>query len=281
MATVLLTKRIEFAASHRYYNDRWDAARNRMVFGACNNEHGHNYLLEVTIGGEVDDATGMVVNLYDLKQVLDQVLVEFDHKHLNLDTPYFDAVIPTTENIAHVLWNILARRREIGELRKIALWEDEDLSAEITGEDVEATPASATVIRRYRFSAGHRLQSAHLSPTADESLYGTCRSPHGHDYVLEVAVRGAIDADTGMVTDIAALDRVVEDQVVKRFDGRDLNRDPVLGDRPPTGAMLARSTWRLLAEAIPVGRLERLVLADGRGQSFAYREPGRSQDCSK
>ena len=107
MASVLLNKRIEFCASHRYHKPEWDAAKNRATFGACNNDpgHGHNYMLEVTVAGEVDPQTGMVVNLFDLKRVLLQVLEEFDHKHLNLDLPYFEHQIPTSENIARPLSN--------------------------------------------------------------------------------------------------------------------------------------------------------------------------------
>src|SRR5690348_6116432 len=102
MGNVRITKRIEFSASHRYHNSAWDEARNAAVFGECNlaHGHGHNYLLEVTIAGSVAPETGMVVNLFDLKQLLLEVLIGFDHKHLNLDTPYFTTRIPTTENIA-------------------------------------------------------------------------------------------------------------------------------------------------------------------------------------
>src|SRR5919198_3025630 len=155
MADVLLTKRIEFAAAHRYAHAGWDAARNKAVFGVCANEpgHGHNYLLEVTIAGMVDEATGMVVNLTDLKRVLEQVLEEFDHKHLNLDTPYFRDLIPTTENIAHVLWRCLDGRSGIGRLEKLRLFEDEDLFAEVTAEFAGQSVREARLVRRYRFSA--------------------------------------------------------------------------------------------------------------------------------
>lgn len=158
MATVLLNKRIEFCASHRYHKPEWDAAKNRAMFGACNNDpgHGHNYMLEVTVAGEVDPRTGMVVNLFDLKVVLLQVLEEFDHKHLNLDLPYFKEQIPTSENIARVLWDKLDAQRDIGTLQRLSLYEDEDLCAELTAE---AGLDVASVTRRYSFTAvyeGHR-----------------------------------------------------------------------------------------------------------------------------
>ena len=109
MASVLLTKRIEFAAAHRYMKAEWDEAKNRAVFGPCYNPpaHGHNYMVEVTVAGEVDPKTGMVVNLFDLKRILLHVLEEFDHKNLNLDTEEFSLLNPTAENIAIVIHNIL------------------------------------------------------------------------------------------------------------------------------------------------------------------------------
>ncbi len=276
MGRVLLTKRIEFSASHRYQNDAWDAERNRLVFGACNNEpgHGHNYLLEVTVAGEVDAQTGMVVNLYDLKQVLKQVLEEFDHKHLNLDIPYFKGTIPTTENIAGVLWKMLAARPEIGTLEKVRLFEDEDLFAEITAADVRAggENARASVTRQYYFSAAHRVHSGQLSPAENRRLYGKCDSPgaHGHNYELSVRVRGEISPDTGMVVDIPTLDRLVQELVVQRFDHRDLNRDPDFSARVPTGENLTRLVWKLLVRSIPAARLDRIGLVETRGSSYAY-----------
>ncbi|MBI3604037.1 MAG: 6-carboxytetrahydropterin synthase [Nitrospirae bacterium] len=269
MPQVLLTKRIEFAAAHRYHNPAWDAARNRAVFGACNNDpgHGHNYMIEVTVAGEVDPQTGMVVNLYDLKRILKEVLEEFDHKHLNLDTPYFRQTIPTTENIARVLWGILEKQPSIGRLEKVRLFEDEDLSADITAEGQRAS-----LTRRYHFSAAHRLSSERLSETDRRRLFGKCGHPegHGHNYVLAVTVGGAIDPDTGMVTDIQALDRVVRERVVQRFDHRNLNQDPDLARSVPTGETLARLIWDSLVKAIPAGRLERVGLGETRETSYEY-----------
>lgn len=269
MGQVLLTKRIEFAAAHRYHNDRWDAARNRAVFGPCNNEpgHGHNYLLEVTVGGDVDEQTGMVVNLYDLKQVLKSVLEEFDHKHLNLDTPYFKDRIPTTENIAAVLWHVLAGRSEIGRLEVVRLWEDEDLCAEVTAE---TGTEAARVTRRYAFASAHRLHAAHLPAEENDRLYGACHRPSGHNYDLLVTVSGPIGRENGMVVDLQALDRMVTREVVDRFDHRDVTADPAFAGGVATGESFVRLIWRLLAKAIPGGRLQRVRLVESRDLSFEY-----------
>jgi 6-pyruvoyltetrahydropterin/6-carboxytetrahydropterin synthase len=248
MASVLLTKRIEFAASHRYMKPEWDEAKNRAVFGLCYNPpaHGHNYLLEVTVSGEIDPQTGMVVNLFDLKQVLLAVIEEFDHKSLNLDMPYFKDRIPTSENLARVLWTKLASQRNIGTLHAVRLVEDEDLSAEVTaagGLD------AASVTRRYSFTAVHE-------------------SNQGHTWDLFVTVHGPIDPVTGMVTDIGALDRLAHDQVVKPFDREDLRQ--VLGSKTVSGSALARTVWDRLAGRLSGGQLRHVRLVQTRDLSFDY-----------
>jgi 6-pyruvoyltetrahydropterin/6-carboxytetrahydropterin synthase len=248
MASVILTKRIEFSASHRYHKPEWDAAKNRATFGACNNEpgHGHNYMLEVTVGGEIDQRTGMVVNLFDLKRVLLNVLEEFDHKHLNLDLSYFERQIPTSENIARVLWDKLQVQKNIGTLQRISLYEDEDLCADLTAE---AGLDAASVTRRYSFTAvhaGHR----------------------GHTWDLFVTVHGRIDAETGMVTDIVALDRLVKDRVLAAFDGQDLRI--VLATPAVTGEYIAQAVWDRIASAIPTGSLRLIKLQQTRDLSFEY-----------
>jgi len=252
---VLLTKRIEFSASHRYHNEAWDAARNRAVFGPCNNApgHGHNYLLDVTVSGEVDRHTGMVVNLFDLKRVLQEVLEEFDHNHLNLDTPYFKDAIPTTENIARVLWQRLETQKDIGRLQAIRLYEDEDLFADVTaaaGLDV------ASVSRRYQFTAVYE---------GDAASGGNW---NGHTYDLFVTVHGPIDRETGMVTDIVALDRVVQGNVIQPFNGQDLSN--VLGLQKVTGEQLVRAIWDRLVKSVRAGKLARVRLVQTRDLAFEY-----------
>jgi 6-pyruvoyltetrahydropterin/6-carboxytetrahydropterin synthase len=277
MADVFLTKRLEFAASHRYHNPAWSVERNRTAFGACYNEpgHGHNYLLEVTTTGVVDATTGMVVNLSDLKRVLEQVLEQFDHKHFNLDTPYFRDRIPTTENVVLVFWELLSGHTEIGRLEKVRLYEDEDLyaelSAELSGQDLRVP--YARLGRRYHFSAAHRLYSEHVSAEENRRRFGPCAGvpPHGHNYVVEIGIIGPIDAETGMVIDLQRLDRLVTERVVDRFNVHDLTRDPAfMGGQPPSGENVVRMIWGLLADALPSGRLERIKLVESRETAFEY-----------
>lgn len=246
MPTVLLTKRIEFAASHRYIKPEWDEAKNRSVFGRCYNPpaHGHNYLLELTVSGEIDPKTGMVVNLFDLKRVLLDVIEEFDHKNLNLDMPYFKDRIPTSENFAHVLWEKLAMQQDIGTLHTLRLCEDEDLYAEVTAADGRAI---AAVTKRYTFNAAH----------ADHQ---------GRDWDCFVTVRGRIDPTTGMVTDIGALDRLVEDRVVKKFDKQNLSL--VFNRQTVSGEDLARNIFQELAPSVTQGTLANIRLVPSRDLAY-------------
>src|SRR5579859_7047023 len=107
---VLLTRKIEFSASHLYHNPNLSAEENRRIFGKCNNPHGHghNYTLEVTVAGEPDPVTGMVLDLKELKEILErEVMQRMDHRHLNYEVPELAGQIPTCENIAQVIWELL------------------------------------------------------------------------------------------------------------------------------------------------------------------------------
>jgi 6-pyruvoyltetrahydropterin/6-carboxytetrahydropterin synthase len=248
MSTVLLTKRIEFAAAHRYFKPEWDEAKNRAVFGLCYNPpaHGHNYMVEVTVLGEVDPMTGMVVNLFDLKLILLNMLEEFDHKNLNLDMPYFKDRIPTSENLALVLWSKLEGQKDIGTLHAIRLYEDEDLYAEVTAA---AGLGVASVTRRYSFMA---LQDGH----------------QGYEWDCFVTVQGAIDPVTGMVTDIGELDRLVQEKIVKAVDCQDLRQ--VLGAEQVTGVQFAEWIWKSLVSGISSGQLANVRVIQSRDLSFEY-----------
>jgi 6-pyruvoyltetrahydropterin/6-carboxytetrahydropterin synthase len=107
-----LTRRYYFSASHRLHNGALDDAENRRVYGKCNNlyGHGHNYALEVTVGGPVDALTGMVVNLVDLDRVVEQeVLARFDHANLNCDSA-FSGGVPTSEMLCELIIRVLGGR---------------------------------------------------------------------------------------------------------------------------------------------------------------------------
>jgi len=137
---ITISKKFEFSASHRYWIDDWSAEKNNEVFGLCTSPygHGHNYELHVTVSGPVDPQTGMIINLSTLKAIAGKIVEQFDHKFLNLDTPYFKDRVPTTENIALVLYELLEEqlKKEAGiTLEKIRLYERGDLYVDVWPED--------------------------------------------------------------------------------------------------------------------------------------------------
>jgi 6-pyruvoyltetrahydropterin/6-carboxytetrahydropterin synthase len=130
---VLLTRKIEFSAAHFYHNPEFSPEENRRVFGKCNNPlgHGHNYTLEVTVAGEPDPGTGMVLDLKELKEILErEVMHRMDHRHLNYEVPELAGQIPTCENIARVIWNLLDPEIHQGKLHRVRLYESPDLYAD-------------------------------------------------------------------------------------------------------------------------------------------------------
>lgn len=136
---MLISKRIEFSASHFCRNATLSEEENRRVFGAAANPHGHghNYLLDVTLDGRPDPITGMVIDLKELKEILNREVIEpLDHRFLNHEVTPFDRVIPTPENIAMELWKRLANAIPAGQakLHSIRLYETSDLYVEYFGD---------------------------------------------------------------------------------------------------------------------------------------------------
>jgi 6-pyruvoyltetrahydropterin/6-carboxytetrahydropterin synthase len=139
---VYLTRKAEFSASHYYDNPEFTPDENQRLFGKCNNPngHGHNYTLEVTVKGAVDPRSGFVVDLKQLKDVMSrEVLDALDHRFLNKEVPeFFTAVprmIPTTENLAIVIWQRLAPKLNASQLHRVRVYETPDLFVDFYGED--------------------------------------------------------------------------------------------------------------------------------------------------
>jgi 6-pyruvoyltetrahydropterin/6-carboxytetrahydropterin synthase len=131
-----LTRRYMIAASHRLHSDKLSDAENRVTYGKCDNPfgHGHNYAIEVTVSGKIDPSTGMICNLVDLDECFRHEIMErFDHQNLNT-RPEFAALVPTTENLAGVIYQILKREFQAAHLEKIRIEETANNSFEYCGE---------------------------------------------------------------------------------------------------------------------------------------------------
>jgi len=265
---VLTSKRFEFSAAHRYWNSQWSAEQNQQVFGKCTSPygHGHNYVLEATVAGEVDVATGMVINVTELKRIVGGVLQQFDHKHLNEDTPFFRDRQPTTENIVQVLWSLIEPKLPQGvRLHRLRLYETPDIFAEFYGG------ASAGFGRAYAFSAAHRLDSPQLSPADNLALYGKCNNPrgHGHDYRFELTLEGPVDPQSGMLINLADLDRAVQ-PVLDELDHTHLDlQHSFFRERPSTAENVVAYLWQRLS-AVLGSRLRWIKLWETPNNIFEY-----------
>lgn len=133
---VYLTRKEHFSASHRLYNEKFSEGENLKLYGKCAyaNGHGHNYEIEVTVRGEPDPETGMILDLKHLADIIDEEIVDkVDHRHLNLDIDFLQGIIPTAENLAIVFWSILRDKIPTGQLYSIKVYETQNNYAEYRG----------------------------------------------------------------------------------------------------------------------------------------------------
>ena len=232
----IIHRRAQFSASHRYWLPELDEAENLRRFGAGSHfpGHGHNYVLYVSLGGKLDQY-GMVQNLSVVKKVIKEEITEqLDYGYLNQVWSEFSETLPTTENIARVIWQRLAPHLP---LVNIQLFEHPELWADYQGNGMEA---SLTV--KTHFSAAHRLALNELSFEENSEIYGKCARPHGHghNYHLEVSVKGEIDSRTGMLVDLGKLQGIIDDYIVEPFDHTFLNKDiPYFAEVVPTAENIA------------------------------------------
>ncbi|MFC2102962.1 6-pyruvoyl tetrahydropterin synthase family protein [Bacteroidota bacterium] len=134
---VYITRREQFAAAHRLFKAELSEDENLKLFGKCSNPnwHGHNYVLEVIVAGEVDPNTGFVMDLKDLKEIVRKyVISKVDHKNLNIDTDFMKGKIATSENIVIAIWNELVDKIKRGKLYSVKLFETENNYFEYKGE---------------------------------------------------------------------------------------------------------------------------------------------------
>jgi 6-pyruvoyltetrahydropterin/6-carboxytetrahydropterin synthase len=129
---VRITRAIDFSASLRYWRPDLSERENRELFGRCAAQHGHDYRLEVTLRGEPDPKTGMVLDFKELGEILErEITARFDHRDLNSDTPYFEKAPPTPENFARVIHRILLAALPEGMLDRVRLQPDAELWVDV------------------------------------------------------------------------------------------------------------------------------------------------------
>jgi 6-pyruvoyltetrahydropterin/6-carboxytetrahydropterin synthase len=137
MPQVTVTRRLHFNAAHRVYNPALSDAENNALFGKCNNPnwHGHNYVLDVSVTGPIDERTGYVLDLGALKRIVtEQVIDRVDHKNFNLDVDFMGGTIPTSENIVVAFWRLIEPRVAPARLSRLVLWETVNNYVEYEGK---------------------------------------------------------------------------------------------------------------------------------------------------
>ena len=222
----VITRRACFSSSHRYWLPEKTSEENLSLFGKCSIApgHGHNYELIVSMGGELD-SDGMVLNLSDVKHsIKNKVTGELDFCFLNDIWPEFDihskdGILPTTEALVKVIWN---RLKDDLPLTSLRLYESPILWADYYGKEMESLLTVQT-----HFNAAHRLAKDEISLSENKKIYGKCArvNGHGHNYFLDVTVRGKIDPRTGMICDLTSLQTIIDDLIVEQFDHTFLNKD--------------------------------------------------------
>lgn len=127
------TRRFTFSAGHHYRVEQWSNEQNEATFGRLTVPHGHNYTLDVTVRGAIDSITGMVMDLAELKRIVGETVIDrFDHADLNADA-LFRGRVPTTENIAIAIWDLLAPKLGPDRLAQVRVWEDDRLWVDFRG----------------------------------------------------------------------------------------------------------------------------------------------------
>lgn len=241
-----LSRRVDFSATHTYNVEGWSKKRNLEVFGKCNNPngHGHDYKLEVMVRGNLNIKSGIVVNTTDIKQIVNDFLKEeLDGKFLDREHPYFIKKIPTTENLVNYIWDSLKGSFEGCELYRLRLHENHYLYAERKVDDM------TFLTRQYHLCAAHRLHSIHLSDKENQELFGKCNNPHGHghNYYVDIQVKGEPSPITGMIINLSELDEIVEREIMDKFDHKNLNLDTEeFKELNPTSEVVAMVFYNLL-----------------------------------
>ncbi len=241
---------------------------------------GHDYLVELTVGGEINPRTGMVVNIKDVDAVLKaQVVQPMNGKLLDEDFSLFQDTPPTPENLVRFVWEQCAYALlPEGRLAHVTLWPTATLKAELSRMPLELETPLLFVTRLYDFSASHRLHSSALPDAENAEIFGKCNweNGHGHNYEVEVTLTGDPNPATGQLWDGACLDRIVKEQVLDPYDHKHLNYDAAdFRDLNPTSENLTVVIWnnlsrRLDREATHGARLYRVAVRETARNFFEY-----------
>ena len=264
-----VSKRLEFSASRRLFVKDWSDAENLAAFGLETSARygaGRNYVAYFVFSGAVDPATGMLMNISEIKERVGQVLHDgFDHKFLNEDNPAFANVPPTAENVARELFAAASPLFQGGQARLVACHLSESEGRSATFYSSGACEAN----HWFEFSAARQTMSPQLGDAENQRLFGAAASPfgHGHNYRARLTFQGSPAAS-------AKISRCL-DSLRDELDHKNLNLEvPGLTKKSITTEILARYIQQRAAESVPVNRLRLHERCD----FFAVRRPDGPMD---
>lgn len=267
-----LTRRVGFSCGHRFWYSNRTPEENKRLFGrwASPYNHGHNYVLDFSVQGKINEKHGMVINIKDLDDLLFSNIVEhLNNKSLNDEIDYFMENPPTLENFIFFIKEKTSPLPKEAKFHSVRLYENPTLYAEIR---MEGDTPMLTISRVYDFCAAHTLHCKDLSQEENRRLFGKCNNPsgHGHNYELHVEVTGPVNPQTGMIVALDELDKIVNEEIIERFDHKNLNTDVEdFRETNPTGEMIAKVIWQKLANKLPV-KLVRVILQETPRNIFEY-----------
>ena len=283
---ILMTRRVSFSAGKVDWPAEGSAGCEVGVAEAAYGPevYGHNYVVDVTVAGEINPLTGIVVNIKEIDRVVrERVIDRFDRKSIHRQAAEFCGRPITPESLA--VWIAGALRTSLPQevaLTAVRLEETPLLAAEWVAKQpmkMEEQNRSETQRMRstrvYEFAASHRLHSEHLSDEENVELFGKCNyaNGHGHNYILEITVEGPLDARSARVIDPETLDEIVNREVVDRYDHRHFNYDiPEFKDLVPSTEVVTKVIWeRLIGVIPPPARLASVLIRETARNIFEYR----------
>ena len=248
-----VSKRLEFSASRRLFVSRWTASENLVAFGpesAARHGTGRNYVAYFVFSGPVDEQTGMLINISEIKERAGGIVHEqFDHKFLNKDNAAFHDMAPTAENIARQLYLDLAPLFRDVQLVAVHLCESPDRSATFFGD------GACDANYWFEFSAARETRSPHLSDKENKRLFGSAASTHGHNYRGRLSFRAEQFEGQAPLVRYDKIDNCIH-SLRTELDHRHLNRDvDAFKDRPMTTESLAEYIYERVNAGLPLHRI--------------------------
>jgi 6-pyruvoyltetrahydropterin/6-carboxytetrahydropterin synthase len=234
-----LTRTLFFGAVH--YLDSSPSNRIRTM--------GFDYKLDVSVKGKVNKETGIVVNIVHIDSMIQDVLQNIDGKLLDKEVPFFRETKPSLENLLIYFWKELEVMFTDAELDRIKIQQTPFTYGEIRGGE----KMNVYVTKLFHFSTAHRLHSNYLNQEENIELFGKCNNlyGHGHNYKLEVTVKGRPNPETGVVTHYKHFEDTVNEHVVNLFDHKHINTDlELFHNVNPTSEMVLYVIWDLLKDKI-------------------------------